>query len=141
MPAVVRESMADTAFTTTVLMIAAIVALLLGAIGLYGVIGYVVTQRTQEIGVRIAIGARPEQVRTMVLREGLVLAFIGIAIGTIAAAALTRGLESALYEVSRLDPLTFVVVPVVLLLTSAMAAYVPARRAAGIAPLEALRTE
>ena len=138
MPAVVRESMADTAFTTTVLMIAAIV---LGAIGLYGVIGYVVTQRTQEIGVRIAIGARPEQVRTMVLREGLVLAFIGIAIGTIAAAALTRGLESALYEVSRLDPLTFVVVPVVLLLTSAMAAYVPARRAAGIAPLEALRTE
>lgn len=141
MPAVVRESMADTAFTTTVLMIAAIVALLLGAIGLYGVIGYVVTQRTQEIGVRIAIGARPEQVRTMVLREGLVLAFIGIAIGTIAAAALTRGLESALYEVSRLDPLTFVVVPVVLLLTSAIAAYVPARRAAGIAPLEALRTE
>lgn len=141
MAAVVRESMADTAFTTTVLMIAAVVALLLGAIGLYGVIGYVVTQRTQEIGVRIAIGARPEQVRTMVLREGLVLALVGIVIGTAAAAALTRGLESVLYEVNRLDPLTFVVVPLVLLLTSALAAWVPARRAAAIAPLEALRSE
>ncbi|HEU5208579.1 MAG TPA: ABC transporter permease [Longimicrobiales bacterium] len=141
MAAVIRESMADTAFTTTILMIAAVVALLLGAIGLYGVIGYVVTQRTQEIGVRIAIGARPEQVRTMVLREGLVLALIGIVIGTAAAAALTRGLERVLYEVNRLDPLTFVVVPLVLLLTSALAAWVPARRAAAIAPLEALRSE
>ena len=141
MSAVVRESMADTAFTTTILMIAAIVALALGAIGLYGVIGYIVAQRTQEIGVRIAIGATPREVRRMVLRDGLVLAFLGIVIGTAGAAVLTRTLESVLYEINRLDPLTFVVVPVVLLVTSAIAAWVPARRAAGIAPLEALRTD
>lgn len=141
MAAVVRESMADTAFTTTILMIAAIVALALGAIGLYGVIGYVVAQRTQEIGVRIAIGAAPQEVRRMVLREGMVLALVGVVIGTVAAALLTRALESVLYDVSRLDPLTFVVVPIVLLVTSALAAWVPARRAAGIAPLEALRTD
>ena len=141
MAAVVRESMADTAFTTTILMIAAVVALALGAIGLYGVIGYVVAQRTQEIGVRIAIGAAPQEVRRMVLREGMVLALVGVVIGTVAAALLTRGLESVLYDVSRLDPLTFVVVPIVLLVTSALAAWVPARRAAAIAPLEALRTD
>ncbi len=141
MQAVVDESMADTAFTTTILMVAAVVALLLGAIGLYGVIGYVVTQRTQEIGVRIALGARPAEVHRMVLRQGLVLAALGILLGTAAAAALTRTLESVLFEVSRLDPLTFAVVPVVLLLASAVAAWIPARRAAAIPPLQALRTD
>lgn len=141
MQAVVSESMADTAFTTTILMVAAVVALLLGAIGLYGVIGYVVAQRTQEIGVRIALGAHPGAVRAMVLRQGLGLAVIGIVIGTVAAATLTRVLESVLYEIDRLDPLTFIVVPVVLFVVSGIAAWVPARRAAAIAPLEALRTE
>ena len=122
-------------------MIAAVVALLLGAIGLYGVIGYVVAQRTQEIGVRIALGAHPGAVRAMVLRQGLGLALVGIVIGTVAAAALTRVLESVLYEIDRLDPLTFIVAPLVLFVVSGIAAWVPARRAAAIAPLEALRTE
>ncbi|MGH7444784.1 MAG: FtsX-like permease family protein, partial [Longimicrobiales bacterium] len=141
MRAVVDASMADTAFTTTILMVAAIVALLLGAIGLYGVIGYVVSQRTQEIGVRIALGARPAEVRTMVLRQGLGLAIGGVLLGLVGAFALTRVLESLLYEVDRLDPLTFMIVPVVLLGVSALAAWIPARRAAGVSPLQALRAE
>lgn len=141
MNAVVDASMADTAFTTTILMVAAIVALLLGAIGLYGVIGYVVSQRTQEIGVRIALGARPAEVSAMVLRQGIGLAGAGVLLGLVGAFALTRVLESLLYEVDRLDPLTFMVVPVVLLGVSALAAWIPARRAAGVSPLQALRTE
>jgi ABC-type antimicrobial peptide transport system permease subunit len=141
MRAVIDESMADTAFTTTILMVAAIVALLLGAIGLYGVIGYVVVQRTQEIGVRIALGARPRQVQRMVLRQGLVLAAAGVVVGVAGALALTRALESLLYQVDRLDPVTFGVVPVVLLAVSALAAYIPARRASTVSPLQALRAE
>lgn len=141
MRAVVDESMAETAFTTTVLTIAALMALLLGAIGLYGVIGYVVAQRTQEIGVRIALGAQPRQVQRMVLRQGLVLAILGVVLGLAGAIALTRALESLLYEVDRLDPVTFGVVPAILLAASALAAYLPARRASRLSPLEALRAD
>src|SRR5690606_24205590 len=81
MRSVVNDSLADTSFIMGILVIAALVSLLLGAIGLYGVIGYVVSQRTQEIGVRIALGALPHAVRRMVLRQGLVLAVVGVAIG------------------------------------------------------------
>ena len=138
---VVDESMADTAFTTTILMVAAAVALLLGAIGLYGVIGYVVSQRTQEIGVRIALGASPREVRALVLRQGVGLAVIGIAAGLAGAFALTRLLESLLFDVDRLDPVTFAVVPAVLLGVSVLAVYVPARRASTVSPLQALRSD
>ncbi|HSL72269.1 MAG TPA: FtsX-like permease family protein, partial [Longimicrobiales bacterium] len=138
---VLAESIADTSFTTTILTIAGLVALALGAIGLYGVIGYVVSQRTQEIGVRIALGAVPTQVRAMVLRQGLALAAIGVSIGLVAAVALTRLLEQLLFGVSSRDLATFLVVPLVMLAVSSLAAYVPARRAAAVSPLQALRME
>jgi putative ABC transport system permease protein len=138
---VVNESLVDTSFTMTILVIAGVVALLLGAVGLYGVIGYVVSQRTREIGLRMALGAVPGQVRSMVMSQGLTLSLAGTAIGLLGATALTRVLESLLYEVDSRDPVTFIAVPVMLLAVSAVAAYVPARRASSIAPLEALRAE
>ncbi|HEX6306978.1 MAG TPA: ABC transporter permease [Longimicrobiales bacterium] len=141
MESVARESMAETSFTMTIILIAAVVALLLGAVGLYGVIGYVVSQRTREIGVRLALGALPQQVRRMVLRQGLDLAGIGTALGLAGAIALTRLLESVLFEVDSRDPLTFLVVPVVLIAVSALAAWLPARRASRVPPLHALREE
>ena len=141
MTQVVDDSMADTAFTMTILLIAAVVAMLLGAIGLYGVIGYVVSQRTREIGVRIALGAVPAQVRALVLRQGLVLAGFGVVLGLSGAVALSRVLESVLFEVDSRDPVTFVVVAVVMLSISALATYLPARRASSVSPLQALRSE
>lgn len=139
MSAVVSESMADTSFTMVILLIAASVALLLGAIGLYGVIGYVVSQRTREMGLRMALGAMPGQLRSMVLRQGLTLAGVGILIGLIGAVLMSRLMESLLFGVSSRDPLTFLAVPLVLLLVAAAAAYFPARRASGVDPVEALR--
>jgi ABC-type antimicrobial peptide transport system permease subunit len=141
MDEVFAKSTAQTSLTMTILALAAFVALLLGAIGLYGVIGYVVTQRTKEIGVRIALGAMPANVGTMVLRQGMVLAGVGIIVGLIGAATLSRLMESILFEVRSHDALTFTVVPVVLLLVSAAAAWIPARRAASVSPMEALRDE
>jgi predicted permease len=135
------EALASTSFTVTVLSAAALIALLLGAVGLYGVIGYVVSQRTREIGVRIALGAAPARVRRMVLRQGLVLAGLGIAIGLGAAALLSRLLESLLFQVDSRDPTTFLGVSVILLAVTAVAAWVPARRASAVSPLEALRAE
>lgn len=141
MDEIVSESMADTSFTMVVLGIAAVVALLLGAIGLYGVITYVVAQRTREIGVRIALGAAPERVMRLVVRQGLIVVGIGLAIGLAGALALTRLMESILFEVSARDPLVFGAVLVVLAAVSVAASYLPARRAAMLSPLEALRTE
>jgi predicted permease len=138
---VLNASMAETSFTTVILIVAALVALLLGAIGLYGVINYVVSQRTQEIGVRIALGAIPGQVRALVLRQGLTLAAIGIVIGLAGAVALTRLLGTLLYEVNSRDPITFALVALVMLGVSSFAAYVPARRASAVSPLQALRSD
>jgi ABC-type antimicrobial peptide transport system permease subunit len=135
------EALASTSFTVTVLSAAALIALLLGAIGLYGVIGYVVSQRTREIGVRIALGAAPARVRRMVLRQGLTLAGLGLAIGLGAAALLSRLLDSLLFQVDSRDPATFISVSAILLAVTAVAAWVPARRASGVSPLEALRAE
>jgi ABC-type antimicrobial peptide transport system permease subunit len=135
------EALASTSFTVTVLSAAALIALLLGAIGLYGVIGYVVSQRTREIGVRIALGAAPARVRRMVLRQGLVLAGLGLAIGLGAAVVLSRLLESLLFQVDSRDPATFLGVSAILLAVTAVAAWVPARRASAVSPLEALRAE
>jgi predicted permease len=138
---VVAASLAQTAFTMTLLTIAALVALALGIVGLYGVISYIVGQRTNEFGVRMALGARPGQIRTMVLRQGLFVALGGIAVGLGAALGLTRLMESLLFEVSARDPLTFVASAVLLMLISVAASDLPARRAAGIEPVDALRTE
>ena len=141
MQEVMKDSIAETSFTMTILLIAALVALLLGAVGLYGVIGYAVSQRVQEIGVRIALGAIPSQVRALVLRQGMVLAVGGVVIGLVAAISLSRVLESLLFQVQTRDPFIFAIVPLTMLSVTALASYLPARRASNISPLQALRSE
>jgi putative ABC transport system permease protein len=136
---VLDASLADLTFTSTVLFAAALLALLLGAIGLYGVISYAVAERRSEIGVRVALGASPGAVQTLVLHEGVLLGGVGIGIGIVGALALTRLLNSVLFEISVHDPLTFLLVPGVLLAVTLLAAWLPARRAARIDPLEAMR--
>jgi putative ABC transport system permease protein len=137
--AVIAESMADVTFTSTALMLAALIALLLGGVGLYGVIAFAVSQRRGEIGVRIALGAAPRDVRDLVIREGAGLAAVGIAAGLAGAFALTHVLESVLFEVSTRDPLTFAVVATLLAIVALLATWLPARRTARIEPLEAIR--
>ncbi len=135
------RSMARTAFTLTMLSISAAMALLLGIVGIYGVISYTVSQRTREIGIRIALGAPQSSVRGMFIREGLVLAAIGVACGVAAAAGLTHLMTSLLFEVSPLDPVTYVAVSLGLAAAALLASYIPARRATAIEPVEALRVE
>ncbi|HEX9945014.1 MAG TPA: ABC transporter permease [Thermoanaerobaculia bacterium] len=138
---VVARSMARTSFTMLLLVIAAAVALLLGAVGIYGVISYVVSQRTQEIGVRMALGAGRRDISRMVLREGLGITLLGIAIGLAGAIALTRLMLALLFDVSPTDPATFAAVPVLLAAVALLASWMPARRAAAVEPLEAIRYE
>jgi len=141
MSGVVAAAMARTTFTLIMVGAAAGVALLLGAIGIYGVISYMVSLRTREIGVRIALGAQREQVRGMVVRQGLVLAVIGVGIGLAGALALSRLISSLLYGVAPHDPVTFGAVTVTLLAVAAVASWLPAMRAARIDPIEALRAD
>jgi putative ABC transport system permease protein len=138
---VVGAAMARTTFTLIMIGAAAGVALLLGAIGIYGVISYMVSLRTREIGVRMALGAQSQQVRRMVVRQGLVLAVIGVAIGLAGALALTRLISSLLYGIAPYDPVTLAGVTVGLLAVAALASWLPAMRAARIDPIEALRAE
>ena len=141
MSAVVANAMSRTSFTLVMLGIAAAVALLLGTVGIYGVISYMVSQRTKEIGIRIALGAPPASVRRLVLRQGLTLIVLGVIIGLVGALALSGTVRSLLYGVSAIDPLTYVVVPVVLVAVALLATHLPARRASATDPLEALRHE
>jgi predicted permease len=138
---VVSSAMARTTFTLIMIGAAAGIALLLGAIGIYGVISYMVSLRTREIGVRMALGAQADQVRRMVVRQGLVLAVIGAGIGLGGALALSRLISSLLYGVAPYDPLTLGTVTLALLAVSALASWLPAARAARIDPVEALRAE
>jgi len=116
-------------------------ALLLGIVGIYGVISYGVSQRTREIGIRLALGAQKGELKWMFVRSALVLTGVGVAIGAGTAAALTQLLKSLLFNVSPMDPFTYITVPVVLGLAAALASYLPARRAAAVNPVEALRAE
>jgi predicted permease len=134
-------SMARTTFALVMLAIAGAMALLLGIIGIYGVIAYSVSQRTREIGIRMALGVEQRDVRRMFVRHGFMLAAIGIVVGVAAAAALTRLMTSMLYEISPLDVPTYTAVSLVLLAAAVMASYLPARRAASLNPIEALRTD
>jgi ABC-type antimicrobial peptide transport system permease subunit len=141
MEQVYRESMARSSFTLVMLAVAGGMALLLGIVGIYGVISYSVSQRTREMGIRIALGAPQSALQGMVVRHGLLLAAVGVAIGLGSAAALTRILASMLFEISPVDPLTYSAVSVVLLAAAAIASYVPAHRASRVNPVVALRAE
>jgi predicted permease len=135
------ESLARTSFTLVMLGIAGAMALLLGVTGIYGVISYSVSQRTREIGIRIALGARAQTVTRMFVAHGLTLAVIGVAIGLAAAFALTRLASSLLFQVSPVDPLTYVLVSLTLMGATVLASYLPALRATAVDPIEALRVE
>jgi predicted permease len=135
------KSMARTSFTLSMLAIAGSMALLLGIIGIYGVISYAVSQRTREIGIRLALGAQKSELKWMFVRSALVLTAAGVAIGIVGAAALTQSMKSLLFEISPLDPLTYLTVPFILVAAAALASYLPARRAAGVNPVEALRVD
>jgi predicted permease len=135
------RSMARTSFTMVMLLISAGVALALGLVGIYGVVSYVVSQRTREIGVRIALGAERADVQRMVVRHGFVLGIVGVAVGLVAAAGLTRLMSALLYGVAATDPLTFASVSVMLTAVTLVASYLPARRASRTDPLVALRAE
>jgi ABC-type antimicrobial peptide transport system permease subunit len=137
----IDRSMARTSFTLIMLGLAAGVALFLGSVGIYGVISYVVSQRTREIGVRMAMGAETADVSRMVLKQALLLAGFGVGIGLVGAVGLTRLMAALLYGVSPMDPLTFGSVAVGLSLVALLASYLPARRAARVDPVVALRFE
>ena len=141
MEAIYEESLARTSFTLVMLAIAGTMALLLGIIGIYGVISYAVSQRRREIGIRLALGAQEGALRRMFVRHALKLAGIGVALGLAASAGLTRLMKSLLFGISPLDPLTYAVVPLVLVSAALLASYLPARRAAAVDPVESLRAE
>jgi putative ABC transport system permease protein len=133
------ESMAQTSFALVILGIAAGVALALGIVGIYGVIAYVATQRTREIGIRIALGAARTHVTGLFVRQGLLLAGGGIVLGAGAAALATRVMESMLFGVRATDPLTYALVALALGGIALIASYIPAARAARLDPATALR--
>ena len=123
------------------LIVFAVLTLSLAAVGIYGVMSYAVTQRTQEIGIRVALGANATDVIKLVVKSGIVLALVGVAAGLIAALAVTRLMESLLFGVASTDVLTFVVGSLGLVIVAAAACYIPARRATKVSPLVALRYE
>jgi putative ABC transport system permease protein len=135
------RSMARTSFTLVMLAIAAAMGLVLGIVGIYGVIAYVVSQRIREIGIRTALGAQPAGLLGMFMRQGLRLAVIGAALGLVAAAGLTSLMSSLLFGVTALDPVTYTAVSALLIMTGTLASYLPARRAITVDPVQALRAE
>ncbi len=137
----VAGSIARQRFNTLLLAVFAIIALLLSVIGIYGVISYSVTQRTPEIGIRTALGATPSDILRLVLKSGMALTLLGIMIGLPAAIALTSLIKKLLFGVGSMDPLTFVSIPALLAVAALVACYVPARRAAKVDPVVALRGE
>ena len=137
----VRDGFAQSRFAMTLLVAFAVVALVMAAVGLYGVIAYGVAQRTREIGVRIALGARPGAVAKLVVGRGLTLALGGIVLGTVASAGTTHVLGALLYGVDATDPFTFAAIALLVAVIAVVASYVPARRALRIDPTEALRAD
>jgi ABC-type antimicrobial peptide transport system permease subunit len=137
----VDESLARRRFSMLLLTLFACVALGLAAIGVYGVIAYLVSQGTREVGIRMALGATPKEILMLVVRQGMTVAFVGVVAGLVGALLATRFMTSLLFRVSATDPMTFLGIAVVLCLTALLASYVPARRAARIDPMVSLRSE
>ncbi len=138
---VYRKSMARTSFTLVILCVAGGMALLLGMVGIYGVISYAVSQRTREIGIRMALGAQREALTAMFVRQGLALTGIGVAAGLVVASACVRLMRSILFEVSPMDPWTYGSAALCIVTIAAIACYLPSRRAAVVNPVKALRAE
>jgi putative ABC transport system permease protein len=136
-----RDSLARRRFNLILLTVFSCVALALAAVGIYGVISYGVTQRTHEMGIRMALGAKPRDVLRLVVRQAMLLALAGVGIGLIASLALTRLMKGLLFSVSVTDPITFVVISLLMTLIALLACLIPARRATKVDPLVALRYE
>jgi ABC-type antimicrobial peptide transport system permease subunit len=137
----IANSTSRTEFNTLLLLAFAALAVVLAAVGLYGVVAYSVTQHTREIGIRMALGARPADVLRLIVTQGMRLVLLGGLIGLVGALALTRLMRSLLFGVSPSDPLTFVVILVMLTGVALVACWLPARRAARVNPMVALRSE
>jgi predicted permease len=141
MEEMLSEWIAGRRFTMTLMIAFGIIALISAAVGLYSVLAYAVSLRTREIGVRVALGADPKQVAGMIVREGVALAMVGVVLGLAGAFALTRYMESLIFGISAFDPTTFLCVSALLVAVAMLASYLPARRAALVNPIEALRAE
>jgi putative ABC transport system permease protein len=136
-----HESMAEPRFRTLLLAAFASMAVVLAAVGIYGLISFSVVQRTREIGIRVALGAQPSQVVMPVVREGMTLALAGISLGAIGSLAATRVLRTFLFDVRPGDVMTHLTVALLLLAVALLATYIPSRRAAHVDPITALRAE
>jgi putative ABC transport system permease protein len=136
-----RETAFPQRLTGVLLGVFGAIAVVLAAVGLYGVVGYGVAQRTREIGVRVALGARPGQVRRLIVRQGMRMAGVGVGVGVLIALGLGQLMRGLLFGVSATDPVTFAAVATLLLVVSAAASWIPARRAAALEPMRALRSE
>jgi ABC-type antimicrobial peptide transport system permease subunit len=141
MEQIMSGSLAERRFAMLVLMVFAATAMLLAAVGIYGVMSYAVTRRTHELGIRVALGASRREIVGLVLRQGMRLAAIGLAGGLVAALALTRLMAGLLYGVRPADPATLAAVALLLAGIALLACYVPARRATAVDPVVALRCE
>lgn len=141
MESLASDSMVRLSFTMLTLGVASVLALILGAVGLYGVLSYVVAQRTQEIGLRMALGAKAQQVRRMVVTQGARVVLLGVVIGVAVAVGTTRALGSLLFGVAAVDTVTFVGVSATMIAVGFLASYLPARRASNVDPIESLKSE
>ena len=141
MDEVVARSMAQRRFALEILGLFAVIALLLASIGIYGVMAYTFSQRTHEIGIRMALGAQRKHILRMALGEGMILVVLGLAAGVFGALLLTRFLRSMLFAVKPTDPITFIAIATLLTAVALLACYIPAHRATRVDPLVALREE
>ena len=141
MDKVITESIVGIAYVATMMAVLGVMALVLACVGIFGVMSYSVSERTHEIGIRMSQGAQTRDILTLVLRGGLLMTLLGLAIGLPIAFALARTLSALLFNVQAADPVAFIVLPLLLVAVAALACYLPARRAAGLDPLQALRHE